>query len=240
MSGNRFLDDNWRSPKNILDLLRTLALAGVGVSSLYMFFTFDRKKSEHELAVLTSSQLAPWHDVEISDLGPEPGTGKRKFRVRYHWTLKNTGSSKNEVTYVIVRGYKATLPPLDDNVVAINRFNEEGAIEWDAVFNKGWYYGPKWSPEKKFLDVDGRKVVYSRGGGGVAVLDTGEDSDASVDLLVVADADDLIGFEMWIALNGGENADDVWHLSESRFLGDPYNADHARLANESRTGNERL
>ncbi len=220
--------ENWRDPRRLMTVLQMVTTLAAGGCSIYLFLAFgkterelsqqlarlDVDRAQHEVEVMTSPRLVPQQEIAIEDLGPVGFSGNEHvFYVSYRYRIANTGTRKNEVTYVIVHSYHAPIAfPAKGTILDVNDFSETGDVHWKALRAKGYYYAPAWKDTLKFKSPRG-KVAFLRGGGGTAELHSGEDSEGGVDMFITADPMDLVGFVTQIGLNGGQTPDDRWRLT---------------------------
>jgi len=233
------------SLSSVLTFFQILAIVVGAVWALYLFLAFGKnlKKFENlqaslktqldtlliqreklELTQLKSPLLNLDDEIEITDLGQQGTNAKHLFAVRYRYSISNTGRSRHEVTYVILHAFLAELRvPAHTLAFSILDFEASGCLTWKCVCAKGYYYDPKWKKERTFDSLyGGTKMVYEKGGGGTSELDSGQSSNGSIDLVVLARPNDLVGFETRIGIDDGLTPGNRWRLRESGYLRDKH------------------
>lgn len=216
------------SPDGILKILQSVAILVAAGWTFYLFVRFDenlsRAKVEAEqlrleeqrinLAVLESKRTAWTQTIEITDMGDPCEPGKRLYSVSLAHSITNNGQAPMEVTYVVVRVYRARLPRLGpEEAIRANAVNEGGALDWAPLLSHGWYYAPKWKENSKHK-FKGEKHLFQKGGGGTGELHAGDSTSGGLTVLVRAGPEDLIGFHAIIGFDGGKTADDRWELKQ--------------------------
>ena len=167
-----------------------------------------------DLAVLRSKRATWSEHVQITKLGDPCEDGKRLCCVSLGYSITNIGQARMEVTYVLVRAYRARLPQLDPNsAIRVNAVCEKGDLDWLPLLCRGCYYTPKWKEGLKH-EFRGQKHSFQKGGGGTAELDAGDSSSGELTVLVMAGPEDLIGFHAIIGFDGGKTDDDRWEITE--------------------------
>lgn len=182
--------------------------------------TLDLEKQRLDLTQIKSPLLVFDDKIQVTDLGRRGTEGKHLFAVTYTYSVSNNGRSKHEVTYVVLNAFLGELrTPAGMAAFPIPGFEGSDFLKWNCVCSKGHYYAAKWDTTEKFVSrYSGRKVIYRKGGGGTSELESGQSSNGSIDLVVLARPNDLVGFEATIGIDDGKTPGNKWGLRETEYL----------------------
>ena len=223
-----------------LNFMRIVAILGAAAWSVFLFMRFEASNQDLSLELLRSqniqaslqirkadldisqseaTRIVIEQGIEVTDLGPTKENRRHLFLVKYKYQFSNAGSSRHEITYIIVEAFRARLPMLqDETVVDIGAPVGQSTLTWESVHVMACYCSPKWSEGLVTDGENGSEVLFSKGGGGTGELDVGEFSDGEVELVLRGQRNDLVRFRTRVGFDGGKTPDNRWKLTRTALL----------------------
>ncbi len=216
-------------------------------------------KAERELTDLNTPKLVPSHEIEVRDLGPASGPDEHSsdeatirpavattevrgdardahtFLVNYEYKLQNAGATANEVTYVVVHAYTAPrIDPGVDTAVRVNVPLEEGNVRWRHRLSHGSIVTESFREGMQFKTPHDPELLFPfvEGGGGTGLLQAGESSAGSLQLVLSAMPGELVAVVAQVGLNGGGEQDTRWQMDVWEILDDDARKLHAEPADD--------
>jgi len=155
----------------------------------------------------------------------EPVEDVGNYQADLSFSITSLTDKEFEVSYVVIEYFLGNVPQArsSERIIPVNLppniYNdpEHGPVRWSKLGDQAYYLGSSdWLKKGGSLP---QGYEWSPSGGGTASLRSGESSSFTYNYLVSARADEWVGFVINLAVDGGRDSKNLWHIVRTRFLG---------------------
>ncbi|WP_442507683.1 hypothetical protein SH528x_006614 [Novipirellula sp. SH528] len=207
--------------ETVVALFQLVATIAIGLWTVFLYISFEatekriRKQLDNiELGVAASTRLKPTHSLKFVDLGNTGSGDDRVYRVIFAYAFENDSLKPVEVSYTVVHASLSDVPEMASGEV-IDLKQRTGKLKWRDVLSQGCYYKPKWNDQRIVTTPAGAKMLLQEGGGGTAILHSGESSDGTADFLLAGKPGTAININAMFGFNSDEADAEHWKVNVS-------------------------